>query len=92
MHYGAWLTSVTPMPSESAMVDPLLVTPGPWGFAAVAVVGVAVILLAIDMMRRVRRGRYRDEVREELDAEEARARSEDPADDDDDRVDGLPSR
>lgn len=32
---------------------------------------VAVILLILDMNRRIRRVRYREEVREELDAEEA---------------------
>lgn len=97
MHHGAWLASATPMPGESEMVDPLLVTPGPWGFAAIALVGIAAILLAIDMMRRVRRGRYRDEVREDLDAEEraeARAGAEEPGDagEADARTDGLPPR
>jgi hypothetical protein len=59
----------TPSPT-GALVDPDLVSPGPWGFAAIAVVTLAVVLLVWDMLRRIRRGRYRAEIREELDAEE----------------------
>ncbi len=58
------------VPTPVSTVDPELVTPGPWGFAAIAFIALAVILLVWDMLRRVRRGRYRAEVREELDAEE----------------------
>lgn len=69
-----WLlaANATPAPSED-MVDPNLVTPGPWGFVVIAVIGVAVALLVWDMLRRIRRGRYRAEVREMLDAEELSA-------------------
>ena len=59
------------MPTPSMTVDPQLVTPGFVGFAAVVIILVAVILLILDMNRRIRRVRYREEVREELDAEEA---------------------
>jgi hypothetical protein len=68
----------------SATPDPTtpnenLITPGPWGFAVVAFLAVAVVLLVIDMMRRIRRARFRSEVREELDAEQAEEeRREDP--------------
>ncbi|QEV99558.1 hypothetical protein F6J84_05215 [Microbacterium caowuchunii] len=74
MQYGWWLlaASTTPTPVEGT-VDPNLVTPGPWGFAVIALVGVAVALLVWDMLRRIRRGRYRAEVREMLDAEELSA-------------------
>lgn len=74
MRVEVWLAQafVTPSPSGST-VDPNLVTPGPWGFAIIAFVGIAVIALVWDMQRRLRRGRYRDEVREELDAEELAA-------------------
>ncbi|MCZ4300383.1 MULTISPECIES: hypothetical protein [Microbacterium] len=65
----------TPMPTPSMTVAPEAVTPGFIGFAAIVVVVIAVILLIWDMNRRIRRVRYRDEVREELDAEEA-ARAE----------------
>ncbi|QNA92190.1 MULTISPECIES: hypothetical protein [unclassified Microbacterium] len=61
----------TPMPTPSMTVDPVSVTPGFVGFAAIVLVVIAVILLIWDMNRRIRRVRYRDEVREELDAEEA---------------------
>lgn len=63
----------TPMPTPSMTVDPDSVTPGPAGFAVIIIVVIAVVLLIWDMNRRVRRVRYRGEVREELDAEEAAA-------------------
>ncbi|UYO98023.1 hypothetical protein OED01_04740 [Microbacterium sp. M28] len=66
--------SETPMPTPSMTVDPDSVTPGFAGFAAIVIVLVAVVLLIWDMNRRIRKVRYRDEVREELDAEEAAAR------------------
>lgn len=70
--------SETPMPTPSMTVDPVSVTPGFVGFAAIVVVVIAVILLIWDMNRRIRRVRYREEVRDELDAEQA-ARAEDDA-------------
>jgi len=57
--------------------DADIVSPGPLGFAAIAFIAVAVFLLVWDMLRRIRRGRYRAEVNEELDAEE-RARAAAP--------------
>ncbi|UJP08690.1 hypothetical protein L2X99_09115 [Microbacterium sp. KUDC0406] len=72
----------TPMPTPTSTVDPNLVTPGFVGFAIVAVLVVAVILLIWDMNRRIRRVRYREEVREELDAEEAAAREAEQGDTD----------
>ena len=70
--------SETPMPTPSMTVDPDLVTPGPAGFAIMVVILIAVVLLIWDMNRRIRRVRYREEVRDELDAELAAA-SEGPA-------------
>lgn len=61
----------TPIPTPSMTVDPNSVTPGPAGFAVIVIVVIAVVLLIWDMNRRIRRVRYREEVREELDAEEA---------------------
>lgn len=61
----------TPMPTPSMTVAPEAVTPGFVGFAVIVVIVIAVILLIWDMNRRIRRVRYREEVREELDAEEA---------------------
>jgi len=69
------MLAATPAPAVTPDAD--VVTPGPLGFAAVAFIGVAVVLLIWDMLRRIRRGRYREEVNVELDAEErARAVSE----------------
>lgn len=73
------LAEVTPMPTPTIEVDPDLVTPGPIGFAAIALVVIFVVLLIADMQRRIRRTRYRDEVRAELDAEEAAAQDAESA-------------
>lgn len=69
----------TPMPTPTMTVNPESVTPGFAGFAIVVLIAVVVILLIWDMNRRIRRVRYREEVREELDAEEA-AREESDGD------------
>lgn len=61
----------TPIPIPSMTVAPEAVTPGFVGFAAIVLLVIAVGLLIWDMNRRIRRVRYRDEVRAELDAEEA---------------------
>ena len=49
-----------------------------WGLLGrlfvISVLAIAVILLIIDMLRRIRRARYRDEVNEELDLAEEQAR------------------
>ncbi len=68
---AAALFATTPSPTPAPAVDPDLVTPGPWGFAAIAFIAVAVTLLIMDMLRRVRRARYREQVAAELDAEQA---------------------
>ena len=64
----AFSAEVSPTPEP---VDPELVTPGPWGFAVIALLAVAVIFLIWDMLRRIRRGRVRADIDEELDAEAA---------------------
>ena len=71
----------SPMPAPSMTVDPDAVTPGPLGFAVIVVVVLAVVLLVWDMNRRIRRVRYREEVRQELDAEEAALKQEQNPDD-----------
>jgi len=73
MHSLLWLTAATATPSPSVTVDAAQVTPGTWGFVAIAVVAVAVVFLLIDMLRRIRRAGYRYDIQEELDAEEAAA-------------------
>lgn len=65
------MVTATPVPTPSATVDPDLVTPGPVGFVVIAILAVAVVLLVWDMMRRIRRGRVRADIQEELDAEAA---------------------
>lgn len=69
----------TPLPTPT--VDPESVTPGPYGFLVVALLVVAVALLVIDMLRRVRRVRYRAEANEMLDAEEAASEGDNGDDD-----------
>ena len=73
----AILAAATATPTPTPTVDPNLVTPGPVGFVIVAVVVVFAALLIWDMQRRIRRVRYREEVRAELDAEEAAVRDDD---------------
>jgi heme exporter protein D len=46
------------------------VTPGVIGFFAIFFLAAATILLVLDMVRRVRRTRYRGEVREQLQREQ----------------------
>jgi len=60
-------------PSTVPDVD---VTPGVWGFVAIAFVAVATVLIVVDMTRRVRRTRYRGEVRERIEAERDEAARE----------------
>jgi hypothetical protein len=62
--------------AEGSTPDPDTVTPGVWGFLAIAFVAIATILLVLDMLRRVRRTRYRGEVREQLERERAAAEAD----------------
>lgn len=73
--------STTPSPTPTMTVDPDLVTPGFAGFAVIVIVLIAVVLLVFDMNRRIRTVRYREEVREELDAEEAEIAASDGSQD-----------
>lgn len=88
MHKLGWFLAATPTPEPT--VDPELVTPGPMGFAVVVLLVLAVVLLGLDMLRRVRRARYRAEANEALDAEEAAARGENG--DDPEPGDATPGR
>jgi len=70
MHPLTWIATNTPfVPSPSPTVNPDNVTPGVAGFIAIAVIALAVVFLLVDMLRRIRRGRYRSEIAEQLDAE-----------------------
>ncbi len=72
-----WLLSATPTPSPSASltVQPDSVTPGVVGFLAMLFVTVAVVLLVLDMTRRIRRVRYRGEFAERREAAERDGRA-----------------
>ncbi len=64
----SWLSVVmaaTPTPE----IDPNSVTPGWIGFVAIFVVAIGTVVLLFDMVRRVRRTRYRGEIQERLEAE-----------------------
>jgi len=67
------LTWAAATPTPTPTIDPDQVTPGVAGFIAIAVIAIAVVLLLVDMLRRIRRGRYRSEIAEDLDAEAAAA-------------------
>ncbi|TXK19558.1 hypothetical protein [Homoserinibacter sp. GY 40078] len=77
------LRAATPTPTPTPF-DPNLVTPGVVGFFVTLGLIVATILILVDMNRRTRRVRYRAEIAERLDAEEAAASEQaggDPQDD-----------
>lgn len=63
----------TATPTPEPTVDPTLVTPGPAGFVVITLLALAVVALVWDMMRRIRRGRVRADIQEELDAEQQAA-------------------
>ena len=65
-----FLTSIAFMEEElipAIEVDPNSVTPGVIGFVVAFAVMIAVVLWVLDMVRRVRRVRYRSEIAEKLD-------------------------
>jgi hypothetical protein len=63
---AALLAAATPTPTP---ISEEQVTPGVAGFFITFVVALAATLLIVDMVRRVRRVRYRSEVRERLEEE-----------------------
>lgn len=70
MHPLAVLAAL-PTPTTSPGFDENTVTPGVQGFFAIFLLAAAVVLLAVSMVRRIRRVRYREEVRLRLEAEAA---------------------
>lgn len=66
-----WMADPTPTAPPAYEGDPNLITPGVVGFAVTFLIALAAVLLAVSMVRRVRRVTYRAEVREELEAEAA---------------------
>ena len=63
--------SPTPFPDYTG--DPNLITPGVAGFLIILAVAIVTILLIIDMNRRIRRSRYREEVPIKLEEEQGAA-------------------
>jgi hypothetical protein len=63
------LAATVPSPSPTSTVPDVDVTPGVAGFVAIALVAIVTILLIVDMTRRIRRTRYRSEIRERLEHE-----------------------
>jgi hypothetical protein len=59
--------AATPTPTPG--FDQTTVTPGVAGFLITFGVAAVVLLLALDMTRRIRRTRYREEIRSKLEAE-----------------------
>lgn len=72
------LVDATPSAVPTSNVADDLVTPGVWGFAITAFIMIAVILLIIDMVRRLRRLNYRAEIRQRLEEEAAAASTSPP--------------
>jgi hypothetical protein len=64
-----WILGAVPVPTPSGGPDADQVTPGVWGFVVTFVLAVAVVLLIVDMVRRIRRVTYRAEIRERLSQE-----------------------
>ena len=78
MSVPGWLMAATPVPDPN--FDTNTVTPTWVGFLVTFLVAVATVLLIMDMVRRVRRVRYREEIREKLAAEREAAAGRDPED------------
>ena len=72
IRFSSWLASVDPTPSPSPSGfgvyrgDEDLVTPGWVGFTITFLIAIVVVLLLVDMTRRVRRVRYREEIRAKI--------------------------
>lgn len=78
-HYAIGrLVAATPAPNFNENS----VTPGWVGFAITFLVAAAVVLLCIDLVRRIRRVRYRGEIREQLEAERLAENAAQAQDDD----------
>ncbi len=71
------IAATNPSPSPTTVPD-VDVTPGVAGFIAIAVVAVVTILLVVDMTRRIRRTRYRAEIRERLEQGDADTATDEP--------------
>jgi hypothetical protein len=63
--------TASPVPTPPPGFDEDAVTPGIWGFVITFALIIVVVLLIIDMVRRMRRVTYRAQVRQQLEDEEA---------------------
>ncbi|WP_437772890.1 hypothetical protein [Arthrobacter sp. KNU40] len=70
MHHFLIALATTPSPTPTPSLRPGLsedqVTPGTWGFVLTAFIVVLTTFLIVDMVRRIRRVRYRAQVEEAL--------------------------
>jgi hypothetical protein len=71
---SGWLLA-TPSPTETADPANTFYSPGTLGFLFVFGMSLAAIFLIFDMVRRVRRVRYKAEINEKLDAEALAAKT-----------------
>jgi large-conductance mechanosensitive channel len=62
-----------PVPSESAEPTAISTSPGTIGFVFTFFIAAAAVFLIYDMVRRIRRMRYRAEIQEEISEEQAAA-------------------
>lgn len=80
MHPLFLALAATPSPTDSGTLRPGLtddqITPGIWGFLSTAFIVVLMLLLIVDMVRRLRRVRYRSQVEEERAAGETEVRED----------------
>lgn len=56
----------TPTPPPGFTGDPNLVSPGVIGFVVIFLIAAATVLLVVDMTRRIRRMRYRQEAQDKI--------------------------
>jgi hypothetical protein len=75
VHHFLIALATTPSPTPAPSLRPGLsedqVTPGTWGFVLTAFIVVLTTFLIVDMVRRIRRVRYRAQVEEALTAEDS---------------------
>lgn len=93
MHHLLLTLATTPSPSPTPSLRPGLtedqVTPGTWGFVLTAFIVVLTTLLIVDMVRRIRRVRYRGQVEEARLAAEVEAAGDAPTEADGDAAPGA---
>lgn len=63
------LVSLLAVAAEKEQIDADKISPGVGGFLVIALLAIALFFLGLDMVRRLRRAKYRAEIQEELAAE-----------------------